>query len=115
MKIQSILRTLLCGAALVIGSAQAADLAPMRVAAHQSIECSTCHGGATPVREPKNAACLQCHQDAAFRGKTARLVLDPHNSPHWGPDVACGTCHRQHQPAQDYCGACHKNVEYRLP
>lgn len=96
-----------------ISSAAAAQPVQVLPKAHAALDCATCHGSPAPSGIPDNAACLKCHggMDALVKA-TSKYVLNPHQSPHWGDSVPCGTCHKQHSQPKVYCAACHTNQGY---
>lgn len=82
---------------------------------HKAFECATCHGADSPVNIPDNQACLACHGPMEqLVEATSKYALNPHQSPHWGTDVPCGTCHKQHEKPTVQCAACHGNQNYRV-
>lgn len=82
--------------------------------AHKSLECAVCHGTTSPQNQPANDACLACHGSFdALVAKTSGYALNPHDSPHWGAEIPCGTCHKQHAKPVVQCAACHTNQNYR--
>lgn len=116
MSMKSIFKAFFCALTFILISAQvgAADKQMLRQE-HKSLSCQTCHGVSAPTQAPANKACFTCHGSVeSLVKKTSHFALNPHDSPHWGTDVPCGTCHRQHQAPRDYCAACHTNVPYRL-
>ena len=49
--------------------------------------------------------CVVCHNKAALIEKTKDVKpMNPHNAPH---NNDCAACHRQHEPAVNYCNQCH--------
>lgn len=103
--------------------ALAATNAPQRTvrAFHQDVACAQCHGKGpqTAYSTPFAQACLQCHGSSADVAKrTAALDernLNPHNSYHYGMDMDCMTCHRQHTPSYDACNQCHDFRQWMKP
>ena len=58
--------------------------------------------------------CFDCHEANEHTGyeeviqRTAGLEINPHDS-HLG-EMDCATCHRMHNPSEDYCAQCHEPV-----
>ncbi|SKA67540.1 cytochrome c3 family protein [Desulfobaculum bizertense] len=76
---------------------------------HQNgTNCELCHGAVNPTKAPDDRNCLKCH---GTREQVAQLTADldhnPHNSPHYGIDAPCTTCHKEHQESTVYCNTCH--------
>jgi RecJ-like exonuclease len=81
---------------------------------HQAkgVGCADCHGKGKPAAVPAEK-CLSCHgtYDELVK-KTAHLrPVNPHASPHWGADIECRVCHRQHEPTVNWCAHCHTTDE----
>lgn len=94
-------------------ASQQTEKKPMMRGPHQKLTCTECHGTAEPVTIPRNEACLECHGTMEkLVEKTAKYNLNPHTSPHWGTEVPCAVCHRQHQPSRVLCAPCHTNQNY---
>ena len=80
---------------------------------HQKIHqngtnCALCHGAENPTKAADDANCLKCHGTREQVAQlTAELEPNPHDSPHYGFDVPCSTCHMEHKPAEIYCSSCH--------
>lgn len=95
---------------LLFAGAQAQAQKPEmpRTTAHADLACKECHMVAKPVQPPDSKACLTCHgpMDKVV-ASTAKLPMNPHTSPHWGTDVPCGTCHKEHKPDRNICAYCH--------
>ncbi|HIF9380906.1 TPA: cytochrome c3 family protein [Photobacterium damselae] len=91
---------------------------PYHQAVHQNGEtnCALCHTSNTPTLPPKDKNCLACHgspeQIAALteRNKNSDHYIEPnpHNSVHYGTDLSCTACHKEHQKSVIYCNNCHK-------
>lgn len=104
----------LCAAALSVSSAFSASPRNVLPEPHKSFECPTCHGTSNPTNIPENKTCLACHGTLEkLVESTSEYTLNPHRSPHWGSDIPCGTCHKQHEKPTVQCAACHKNQNYR--
>lgn len=100
---------------------------------HQAVglECQTCHKPEQVAKgqfEPApSAQCLSCHGPAEDLAKrTARLDFvsemvdpktgaksqhkaktNPHDSFHFGTQLDCYECHREHRPSKNECATCH--------
>lgn len=82
---------------------------------HADLECSSCHGIKKPVEPPKNSACLECHGDMAkLVEATSNQKINPHTSPHWGTEIPCATCHKEHKPSRVICAYCHSQMPQNL-
>ncbi|WP_366143772.1 cytochrome c3 family protein, partial [uncultured Bilophila sp.] len=52
--------------------------------------------------------CAACHDPAEVAKSTAdRGRKNPHISPHWGTEVPCWVCHKEHAKDENYCLICH--------
>ena len=97
---------LLAGVGLTVAQAPAGK-AKVLADRHVStgLACDSCHGATRPVDVPA-ATCVSCHGPyAELMKKTAKQVRNPHDS-HY-PDLECTTCHRGHQPLENFCATCH--------
>ena len=77
--------------------------------------CELCHGVKEPVAPPDTRNCSNCHgtpEDVAKR--TEKLEPNPHNPPHWGTELPCDTCHKEHGKSKFYCKNCH-HFDYQVP
>ena len=81
---------------------------------HKNVPCQACHFEGMNV-PPSNKQCLACHGsfDELVK-KTEHYSLNPHMSPHWGKNINCVACHKQHNEPQVYCAACHTNQNYKI-
>ncbi|MCT4534674.1 cytochrome c3 family protein [Halodesulfovibrio sp.] len=83
---------------------------------HQNgANCEYCHGVVSPVEPADIKNCFQCHgtpEDIAKR--TEKLEPNPHNSPHWGTELPCDSCHKEHGKSEFYCKNCH-HFDYQVP
>lgn len=78
---------------------------------HADLECVACHNVKNPANRPENAACLACHGDMEALVKlTETDKLNPHDSKHWGADIPCAACHKEHRPSRSLCGSCHQQM-----
>lgn len=80
-------------------------------AKHQAkgIGCADCHGKAKKKTAVAAERCLECHGPAAEVAKRTAAVKpeNPHDSPHWGSQMDCTVCHRQHEVTVNWCNNCH--------
>ncbi|MFO0581689.1 MAG: cytochrome c3 family protein [Anaeromyxobacter sp.] len=80
--------------------------------AHQAkgVSCADCHGKAKKKTFVEAERCLSCHGPGeALAAKTAAVKPEnPHASPHWGAQMECNVCHRQHKATQNWCDHCHR-------
>ena len=90
---------------------------PLR-SAHQlaGVTCVNCHGKTKKPELPAMDKCVACHGSTAeLAEKTANVKPEnPHNSPHWGPDMDCNVCHHEHAKSENYCFYCH-NFNFKVP
>jgi RecJ-like exonuclease len=75
----------------------------------RGVACADCHGKAKKPTYVEAVTCLGCHGPAeALSQKTAAVKPEnPHASPHWGAQMECAVCHRQHKPTVNWCDHCH--------
>ncbi len=80
------------------------------------VSCNDCHGKGKKRVEPATEKCLSCHGPLeALVAKTAQAKpLNPHESPHWGREMDCTVCHRQHAATVNWCAHCHVTSQ-RVP
>lgn len=70
--------------------------------------CQDCHGNAQAPAALASDQCLSCHGSREAVVKlTKHLPHNPHTSPHYGPDLDCDACHRQHARSENFCAECH--------
>ncbi|MBK9797717.1 MAG: cytochrome c3 family protein [Holophagaceae bacterium] len=96
----------------LIPLAQAAEQAPKMTAdLHKAkgVSCADCHGKAKKKTFVSADRCLGCHGPVADLVKKTAAVKpeNPHDSPHWGPQMECTVCHRQHEKTVNWCNHCH--------
>jgi len=80
------------------------------------VNCIKCHGKTKTPEALTMEQCVACH------GSTAKLVektkdvkpTNPHTSPHYGTELDCNLCHRQHAKSENYCAQCHK-FDFKVP
>ena len=77
------------------------------------ITCQACHGQKMPYSPVDMKTCTACHSTEILAKAPAEGINkpNPHNS-HYGTDVDCALCHRQHAKSEFMCAQCHdfKNV-----
>lgn len=80
------------------------------------VGCADCHGARRAPEPVEAARCLGCHGPAsALVAATAKVQPEnPHDSPHWGPQMECLACHRQHSRTVNWCAHCH-GFAFRVP
>jgi hypothetical protein len=77
--------------------------------------CESCHGKGRPALPESSDKCRGCHDVKALVAKTEAVKpRNPHNSPHYGTDIDCDTCHVAHGKPRDYCSQCH-DFKFRVP
>lgn len=110
------LAVLLPLAALAAAPARNAEGTTARVHADKGVGCADCHGKARRPAPVASERCLACHGPfAALVQRTSSVKpLAPHDSPHWGADIECNVCHRQHERTVNWCAHCHM-TEARVP
>lgn len=74
------------------------------------VGCADCHGkGTAKPQAVEMARCLSCHGSGdKVAALTAKMKQNPHTSPHYGTELDCNVCHRQHEKSEDYCAECHR-------
>lgn len=75
----------------------------------KGVTCVDCHGTSKKKTFVAAERCLSCHGPSAdlVRKTAAVKPENPHDSPHWGPSMECGVCHRQHEATVNWCNHCH--------
>jgi len=72
------------------------------------ISCADCHLTGNP-KPLGTEDCLACHGSfEEIAGGTAKLDPNPHNSPHYGPELDCDLCHHEHSRSENFCAQCHE-------
>jgi len=72
------------------------------------VGCADCHDEPAAAKPVGTEKCLSCHGSAAQVAEaTAKLEYNPHDSPHYGPDLDCELCHHQHARSENFCAQCH--------
>lgn len=97
------------GTILAAGTGLAADNHQKKMKAHhQGNSCEECHGVQNPDKPADDQGCLECHDSGQHVAQlTAGLEYNPHDSPHYGTEVDCTACHREHSPSEVMCYECH--------
>lgn len=73
------------------------------------ISCAECHKSEKSAGPVSKDQCLDCHGPSQKVAElTAAKSHNPHNSPHYGPDVDCVLCHHLHQKSENLCNECHQ-------
>lgn len=80
------------------------------------IECAACHGDVKRKTIPEVSACESCHGTADDVAALTKRPADaghtvepnPHDSMHYGTDLACTYCHQEHKKSKVYCNQCHE-------
>jgi RecJ-like exonuclease len=101
--------TLLLPLLAMAGSARDAPGTTARLHQDRGVSCADCHGKAKTSAEVTTERCLSCHGPVeALVAKTAPAKpVNPHESPHWGKEMDCTVCHRQHEATVNWCAYCH--------
>ena len=78
--------------------------------AFRNVPCAGCHGQEKKPAPVAKSQCLVCHGSAAKVALKTQNTKpnNPHDSPHYGTQLDCNFCHRQHAKSEDYCAQCHK-------
>jgi len=72
------------------------------------VSCEKCHGKLEKQESVEMTKCVTCHDLAKLVEKTATVKPEnPHTSPHYGNNLDCNLCHRQHGKSENYCNQCH--------
>lgn len=74
------------------------------------VNCKKCHGETETPEALAMDQCIACHGSTSELAERTKDVkpANPHNSPHYGPDLDCTLCHHQHTKSEVYCAKCHK-------
>jgi Cytochrome c3 len=79
------------------------------------VNCSVCHEKDQQLAQPKTEKCLSCHgsyqeiSDVTARpNNSPDYEPNPHDSVHYGQDIACTNCHKEHRISEIYCNYCHE-------
>lgn len=77
--------------------------------------CGDCHEDIDDPEIVPPDKCLDCHGPAEELAKmTETLSPNPHNSPHYGPELDCDLCHHIHEESENFCNECH-SFEFVIP
>lgn len=78
---------------------------------YEGNSCDSCHDNTKPTAFPADFSCLECHDKDELIKATSRpddeKWQNPHNNMHYGQDVPCMECHREHQESKPLCAGCH--------
>lgn len=80
------------------------------------VGCADCHGKEGKPAVVEMDRCLACHGSG---DKVAALTAqmkpqNPHLSVHYGSELDCNLCHRQHAKSENYCAECHR-WQFKVP
>ena len=80
------------------------------------VSCEACHGDTKQPEEPPMEKCVACHGPTANLAEKTKDVkpTNPHTSPHYGTELNCNLCHKQHAKSENYCAQCHK-FDFKTP
>lgn len=80
------------------------------------VGCADCHGKGGQPAPVDMEQCLSCHGSGEkVSALTAKMKpQNPHTSAHYGSDLDCNVCHRQHEKSENYCAECHR-WEFKVP
>ncbi len=79
------------------------------------VTCELCHKVSDPKSGADAKSCTWCHGSPEMMIEfTKHLEPNPHNSPHWGADLECTKCHREHSKSVNHCNQCH-SYKFKLP
>ncbi|MDD4240289.1 MAG: cytochrome c3 family protein [Smithellaceae bacterium] len=80
------------------------------------VNCAACHGKTKQPEEVPMEKCVACHGSTAKLAEKTKDVkpTNPHTSPHYGTELDCNLCHKQHAKSENYCAQCHK-FDYKVP
>ncbi len=115
----------LAGAALAAVMSISAQAADFKVQKHHEAvlkDCTMCHTQANAVKGnafvvPDDKTCMTCHGDyKALAAKTNNLAEpNPHQSHHYGTNISCTSCHKEHSKPAVYCNECHEFKYKKMP
>lgn len=115
--------SLTVAAALASCMAFSAQAAGIEVQPHHKnvlTDCAICHTqenavGGNAFVIPADKTCIGCHGGYdVLAKKTANLSEpNPHASHHYGKNISCTACHKEHQKPAAYCNECH-GFNYKL-
>ncbi len=76
----------------------------------KGVKCEQCHGKVKKLAPVEMSKCVACHGATAKLAEKTKDVKpsNPHTSPHYGTDLDCNLCHRQHAKSENLCAQCHK-------
>lgn len=72
------------------------------------VSCAGCHKEATPPEFVGTDQCISCHKlNDLVEATKDNKEANPHNSPHYGPELDCDLCHHAHETSENFCSECH--------
>lgn len=107
--------------ALTMGTAAAADYKVQKH--HEAVikDCTMCHTKENAIAGnvfvvPSDKTCIACHGGYdTLAAKTNKLAEpNPHKSHHYGQNISCTACHKEHSKPTVYCNECHE-FKYKMP
>ncbi len=80
------------------------------------VNCVKCHGKTKKPEALTMEQCVACHGSTATLAEKTKDVkpTNPHTSPHYGTELDCNLCHKQHAKSENYCIQCHK-FDFKVP
>lgn len=81
-----------------------------------AVNCVKCHGKTKTPEALTMEQCVACHGPTAKLAEKTKNVKpsNPHTSPHYGTELDCNLCHKQHAKSENYCAQCHK-FDFKTP
>ena len=77
--------------------------------------CGDCHENIDDPKAVPTKKCFVCHgPPQKVVEMTAAIKPNPHNSPHYGPELDCDLCHHLHKKSENFCNECH-SYEFVIP
>jgi DnaJ-class molecular chaperone len=87
---------------------------PKKFHKDNNVTCELCHKAVKPKTRAHSRSCSWCHGDPELLVEfTKDMDPNPHDSPHYGPDLECTQCHHQHKKSELFCSQCH-NFGYKV-
>jgi len=80
------------------------------------VSCIDCHGKTATPEALIMEQCVACHGSTSKLAEKTKDVhpTNPHTSPHYGTELDCNLCHRQHTKSEIYCTQCHKKFNFKV-
>ena len=80
------------------------------------VNCVKCHGKTKKPEALTMEQCVACHGSTTKLAEKTKVVkpTNPHTSPHYGTELDCNLCHKQHAKSENYCAQCHK-FDFKVP